>query len=216
MIGRRLARLGKRHGALLDVGAGEGRFTYWFSDHGFDVTPLEINPGLANSLAAATGRDVVREPFELWTPPDGSRFDVIVISQVLEHVADAGLWLGHAAELLSEDGVLFVSVPSFESLLVRTLGAAEGNINPPTHVNFFTMASLVALGADKGLAPAFQNTPNVLPAGAAMDAAAGSLRQLPRAAGHLAGLAAWAGLAATAPFGMGRFLHVYFRRAASS
>jgi len=216
LVARHLARLGKSGGNLLDVGAGEGRFTHWFMDHGFTVTPLEINPGLATRLVTATGRNVITEPFELWSPEGGKTFDVIVISQVLEHVPDAGLWLDHATSLLARNGVLFVSVPSFESLLVRAIGWREGNINPPTHLNFFTDRSLTHLATARGLTSVFRHTPNILPAAAAMDAAAGALPRLPRALGLATGLVAWGGLSLAAPIGMGRFLHAYFTRDAGS
>lgn len=216
MVAEHLAKLGKTGGSMLDVGAGEGRFCRTFLSRGFAVTPFEINAGLAARLERETGQTVVTEPFELWAPEHLQRYDVIVISQVLEHVVDCSRWLAAARGLLAPNGVLFVSVPSFESLLVRIIGAAEGNINPPTHLNFFTRQSLSRMAVDSGLTLIHQHTPNVLPPLAAMDAAAEALSPLPRPLGWAAGLFAWAGLGLTAPLGMGRFVHCYFTAAAGT
>jgi 2-polyprenyl-3-methyl-5-hydroxy-6-metoxy-1,4-benzoquinol methylase len=209
-VARRLARLGVTGGRLLDVGAGVGRFSAHFQTAGFEVTPLEIHPLLAGRIEDETGLSVVRQPFEVWQPDEGLRFDAIVISQVLEHVVEPGVWLARATELLSPGGVLFASIPNFGSLLVALLGAKEGNICPPTHINFFTRRSFTKAAAEHGLTLLRLETPSVLPAGPAIDAVAAYLR-LPGPAAVLPGLGVRALLGATDPFGLGRFLHGYFR-----
>ncbi len=209
-VARRLARLGVTGGRLLDVGAGVGRFSAHFQAAGFEVTPLEIHPLLAGRIEDETGLSVVRQPFEVWQPDGGLGFDAIVISQVLEHVVEPGAWLTRASTLLAPGGVLFASIPNFGSLLVAAMGAREGNICPPTHINFFTRASFTRAAADHGLRTVRLETPSVLPSGPAIDAVSAYLR-LPGPLAVLPGLAVRALLAATDPLGRGRFLHGYFR-----
>ena len=209
-VAGRIARLGVGGGRMLDVGAGVGRFSAHFQAAGFDVTPLEIHPLLAGRIEDETGLSVVRQPFEVWRPGDDVRFDVIVISQVLEHVVEPGAWLARASALLGPGGVLFASIPNFGSLLVALLGAKEGNICPPTHINFFTRHSFAKAAAAHGLRAVRLETPSVLPPAPAIDAVSAYLR-LPGPAAVLPGFAVWALLAATDPFGLGRFLHGYFR-----
>ena len=211
-VARRLVRLGVTGGRLLDVSAGVGRFSAHFQAAGFAVTPLEIHPLLAGRIEDETGLAVVRRPFEVWQPDEGLRFDAIVISQVLEHVVEPGVWLARATALLSPGGVLFASIPNFGSLLVAVMGAKEGNICPPTHINFFTRRSFMRAAAEHGLTLVRLETPSVLPTGPAIDAVRAYLR-LPGPAAVLPGLGVRALLAASDPFGWGRFLHGYFRAA---
>ena len=215
LVADRLARAGVRGGRLLDVGAGVGRFSAHFQAAGFAVTPLEIHPLLARRIEDETGLSVVRQPFEAWRPETAGCFDAIVISQVLEHVVDPGIWLEQCRRLLASGGVLFVSIPNFGSLLVAVMGAREGNICPPTHINFYTRASFTKAAAGHGLSLVRLETPSVLPAGPAIDAVGAYLR-LPGPVAMPAGMVVWALLAATDPFGLGCFLHGYSRLASTA
>ena len=133
-----------------------------------------------------------------------------MISQVLEHVVEPGVWLARASALLASGGVLFASIPNFRSLLVAAMGARESNICPPTHNNFFTRASFTRAAADHRLGTVRLETPSVRSSGFAIDAVSTYLR-LPRPVTVLPGLAVRALLAATDPLGRGRFLHGYSR-----
>jgi hypothetical protein len=63
-------------------------------------------------------------------------FDTVICSHVLEHVSDPGLFLDELRPLLIKCGVIYIEVPS-----EITEGIAI-HIDPVTHVNFFTDASL--------------------------------------------------------------------------
>lgn len=217
-VAARLKALGVARGRLLDVGAGLGRFTRCFQSLGFAVTPLEIHPMLAARIEAETGLAVMRTPFEAWTPQGGEAapFDAIVMSQTLEHAVEPGVWLARASRLLAPAGVLFVSVPNFASLLVAGLGAREGNICPPTHLNFFTPRSLAALARTQGLTPLRIETPSVLPPEPAVDAVAGRLALPAKALAAPLGLLAWAALRLAEPLGSGRFVYGFFGKGRGS
>lgn len=214
-VARRFAALSVSRGRVLDVGAGEGRFTRQFQDIGFEVTPLEIHPLLAARIESETGLSVVRIPFEAWRPDAPARFDAVVMSQSLEHVVEPALWLAHARSLLVPEGVLFVSVPNFASALVALLRSREGNLCPPTHLNFFTPRSLERLAQDNGFAALLVETPSVLPLEPAVHAARQYLHLPATALAILPGIAAWALMRAAEPFGAGRFVYGFFRKSPS-
>lgn len=77
--------------------------------------------------------------------PDRARYDVILCSHVLEHVADPCALLRRLLSMLSESGVLFVEVP------LEVWRGAPIARDPVTHVNFFVpdtlRYALVAAGA---------------------------------------------------------------------
>lgn len=212
VVAERLARLGCKGGRLLDVGAGSGRFTDHFRHNGFAVTPLEVHPLLAQRIEQKTGLGVVRQPFEAWALDErlvGS-FDAIVISQVVEHIVSPPEWFAQSRRLLKPDGVLFVSIPNFHSLLVRIMGAREGNICPPTHLNFFTMKSFTSLAGRHGLRLRLAETPSILPLEPAIDAVKVYLKLPETPLSALPGAFVWSLLAVADRLGLGRFLHGYF------
>ncbi|WP_024794867.1 class I SAM-dependent methyltransferase [Tomitella biformata] len=117
-------RLGVRPGdKAIDIGSGNGRHAFELYRRGLDVTALDQNAEDMTAAAemfaamrlegqapaAATARaevgDALALPF-----PDAS-FDVVIISEVLEHIHDDELAISEAARILKPGGVAAVTVP---------------------------------------------------------------------------------------------------------
>jgi 2-polyprenyl-3-methyl-5-hydroxy-6-metoxy-1,4-benzoquinol methylase len=109
---------------LLDVGCNEGRGLTLYRASGFEVEGLEPN-SVAAGQACTRGFSVHCEilgNFRSATP-----FDVVVLSNVLEHALDPITMLDKAGRLLVVGGELWVSCPNSESWL-RQISAATGSI----------------------------------------------------------------------------------------
>lgn len=92
-------------GTVLDVGAGPGRHSHWFKDHGYDVTPVDAHPGFPGCLEWR---------FPHCEPPrecSGQQYDIVWASHVLEHCTDPGGFLEACKERLVPGGLLAVTVP---------------------------------------------------------------------------------------------------------
>ena len=137
-------------GTSLDVGSGWGVTSHFARAAGFAPTMLEINPTRLAVATALVGVAPSEQLFEDFAAPDGS-YDLIVMSQVLEHAADVGAWVEKAAHLLAPGGILVVAVPNFASIFRRLLGVADPFIVPPEHLNFFSPSSLSHLLRRYGL-----------------------------------------------------------------
>ncbi|SOD64424.1 2-polyprenyl-3-methyl-5-hydroxy-6-metoxy-1,4-benzoquinol methylase [Streptomyces zhaozhouensis] len=109
----------ERRGArkrLLEVGPGHGLFLAMAGARlGCDVTGWDIS----DAMLAYTGRNLAALGVEGTTlarhdiregPRDGT-FDLVVASELLEHVEDPGAVLRSLRGLLSEDGRIFLNVP---------------------------------------------------------------------------------------------------------
>lgn len=98
-LGRQLAALGLRDGKALDYGCGTGPYR--------DLLPA----GVAYSGADLPGNpaaDLRIAPDGAVPAPDGS-FDVVLSTQVLEHVAEPDAYLREAFRLLRPGGTLLLS-----------------------------------------------------------------------------------------------------------
>lgn len=129
---------------LLDYGCGGGHLLEVARGRGFDVHGFDVG---ARSLAACRvkGLPVTDDAARL---PRG--FDVVVMSHVLEHVADHGEVLHRCGELLAPGGRLVVEVPNARSLravlspsiATRRLGFDERYRAFPIHLSYFTPPTL--------------------------------------------------------------------------
>ena len=116
---------------VLDYGGADGFLMLPFLEHGCQCSLVDYYqhqiPGV---IKIADDTDDL---------PAGLRFDVIVCSHVLEHVANPLDLVIKLRDLLGEDGVIYAEVPSEIWAGIRIEG------DPVTHVNFFTRRSFESL-----------------------------------------------------------------------
>lgn len=149
-----MKRLRPKAQALLDVGSGHGFFSREALHRGLDVTALERAEFERMCTRQVAGVEPVPVMFEDYESPDES-FDLILMSQVLEHAFDVNQWVSRAAALLRSGGLLVVALPNFNSIFRLLLAEKDPYITPPAHLNFFGPESLKALGRRHGLDPLF-------------------------------------------------------------
>ena len=128
----------------LDVGSGYGFFSKAALEAGFEVTA--VNPGRWENIIyrQLTGHEPIKEAFE--HVEFDTHFDLVLMSQVLEHMHDPRAVLEKVARLLAERGVVAIAVPNFHWVLVRLLRERENSVLwVPEHLNYLTEAGLRAL-----------------------------------------------------------------------
>ena len=145
MLTVRLSELGLRPGAIaLDVGCGQGRHTHALAALdgvrvvGVDLSLADVNSAqaglrlLPNAEALAACGDAFRLPF-----PNDS-FDVVICSEVLEHLHQHQDALTEIARVIKPGGRLAVSVPrDWPERICWRLSAAYPK-EPGGHVKIFT------------------------------------------------------------------------------
>ena len=109
---------GKR---VLDLGCGKGRHSFEAVQRGAHVTAVDLDPGSLRAVSdfAAVVRSASPRPGSLdcvradavALPFGASTFDVVVASEVLEHIGQDGLALEEVARVLRPGGTLALSVP---------------------------------------------------------------------------------------------------------
>jgi 2-polyprenyl-3-methyl-5-hydroxy-6-metoxy-1,4-benzoquinol methylase len=126
-------------GRLLDIGCNEGRSLGFYSQNGFQSEGLEINEKAA-AVARERGFMVHTVPLEKFNP--SGFFDVVVLSNVLEHALDPVGMLKHVHRLLQPNGQVWISCPNVVSLWRYRLGRYWINWHVPFHLWHFSPRSL--------------------------------------------------------------------------
>lgn len=139
---------------LLDIGCGPGFFLStaikrgW---QGFGIEPSRQAAAHARSL----GADITEGLFTADTAKSLGRFDVVNLTNVLEHVPDPIAILTRAISLLDAGGVLCVGVPNdfspFQIAARSAMNTGDWWLAPPHHLNYFDFDSLGALLERLGL-----------------------------------------------------------------
>lgn len=149
---------------MLEVGAGWGYASEAAAKMGWKTDVIEYSNDCLMSLSKRLPSEsqIYRGGFEKFIASNQSPYDVVLMSQVLEHALDPLQWLASAHSILSDDGLLLVAVPLYKGLY-RFLGLRDPFITPPEHLNFFTRKSLKLAGIQTGFAPLYATTYSRVP-----------------------------------------------------
>lgn len=136
-------------GRLLDVGCGGGAFLRRMRIAGWVVAGTEPDAKAAARLAAKEGFPVYSSLDHL-IQEQSQRFDIIVLSHVIEHLPDPASTLAMLRGLLNKEGRLLLTTPNAKSLGLRIFGASWRGLEPPRHFNVFSPDSLCQLLCSAG------------------------------------------------------------------
>jgi SAM-dependent methyltransferase len=146
---------------LLDIGCGPGFFLQTAMTRGWCAHGIEPSRQAA-AHARGLGATVTEGFFGPQTAPMLGRFDVIALTNMLEHVPDPISILEQARGLLDAGGLICVGVPNdFSPLQIagkNAVGANDWWLAPPHHLNYFDFESLSALLTRLGFQVAERST----------------------------------------------------------
>ncbi len=130
---------------VLDVGCGAGMLLNSFKRRGWSVRGVE--PTAAYAAFGSRRFDIpITAGFFSETSFPGECFDLITLSQVLEHATDPGQMLRDCRKKLGPEGRLFVGVPT----LLRPQRPIHGNTLAGPHLSMFSLPTLRYLLAREG------------------------------------------------------------------
>jgi len=126
-------------GRLLDVGCNEGRGLIRYQSSGYSVEGLELNSKAAD-VARMKGFVVHSDLIEQFEP--SQKYDVVVLSNVLEHSLNPAEMLTHVARILNPGGQVWISCPNSQSWLRTMFGEYWINWHVPFHISHFSPDTL--------------------------------------------------------------------------
>lgn len=138
-------------GRWLDFGYGEGCLLSAVESRGWRCYGTEVSP-LALAHGDRRGWVVTREASRDPRFPPGE-FDVVTMTEFLEHVPAPRRFLVEAAGWLRPGGLLYVTTPNARSLNRWILGPAWSIVCPPEHLTLWSPAGLARALRSSGLRP---------------------------------------------------------------
>ena len=151
----------RKTGRVLDIAAGAGRFLQHFADLGFDCYATEFNDDMCRYLEAK-GFTALPGGIRPQGAEAGS-FDVIIFTEIIEHINDPMPILANIARLLRPGGCLYLTTPNFASLERRMIGPSWGMLMWPEHITYWTPGHLDRALRAVGLRKASLYTQNISP-----------------------------------------------------
>ena len=148
---RQLRSSGMTSGPVLDVGVGAGYLLRTLADSGFEVAGMDHAPEALERAAEQTEAELrLGDVCEGIPWPDES-FAGVVLHDVIEHLLAPAAALADVRRVLRPGGLVLVSTLNEDSLLHSLLGKRWSYFKDPTHVQMYSVASLVAALESAGL-----------------------------------------------------------------
>jgi SAM-dependent methyltransferase len=135
--------------SILDIGSGPGFFLKRGQERGWDTLGVEPSHQAHEYSTKVLDLNVENGFFNSDMCGRLKDFDVIHMSEVLEHIPNPEDLLELVYNQLSSGGLLCIAVPNdyspLQTAASRTLGHKSWWIGPPQHINYFNFTSLEKL-----------------------------------------------------------------------
>jgi 2-polyprenyl-3-methyl-5-hydroxy-6-metoxy-1,4-benzoquinol methylase len=143
---------------LLDVGCGQGELVYVAQRRGWEARGIDLSESAIEFCKRLGANCSVTDFFS--KELDHSTFDLITMSEFIEHVPHPRDVFARAAKLLSPGGLVYLTTPNFASLGRRIL---QGDWPPigPGHIALFTPKTLAEVAKASGLGVVRLETRNI-------------------------------------------------------
>ena len=148
-------------GRLLEVGFGAGNFLKAAARAGWKAQGVEISH-TACEHSRAEGFEVFCGELAHANYQENS-FDVVIASELLEHIPEPAIILKEIARILRPGGLLWATTPNAKGLSSRVLGLEWSVMSPPEHLQLFSAAGISRLLKGVGFRSVNVNTEGLNP-----------------------------------------------------
>ena len=128
-----------KKGSLLDVGCSIGTFMEVAKRKDWDVFGVDLNKDAIRDCRKK-GLKVELKDINLYK--NNKKFDLINMSDLIEHVISPTKTLQKCRELLKDEGFIFISTPDFGSILARIMKERWFHVWPKEHLYYFNKKTM--------------------------------------------------------------------------
>jgi len=137
-----------KNAKILEVGCGEGNILEILLKRGCEIWGVEPNPK-ASEICKKKGLNVLCSSLEEANFGNGS-FEVVIMSQVLEHLPSPKRSLKEVNRIVKHGGKVYIYCPNAESYLSKFFGKYWHGWHIPFHFYNFTQKTIFKLTNDVG------------------------------------------------------------------
>lgn len=123
---------------ILEVGCGYGYLSYALNHSGFDATGLDISVEAITSAKENFGNKFVCDDFERYALECNEKYDLIIATEVIEHLAEPIGFVKNCLKVLTEDGKILLTTPSKDFFSYAAIWFTD---LPPVHLFWFSQKS---------------------------------------------------------------------------
>ena len=127
---------------IFDVGAGYGHFLLTGRQLGYEIAGIEMSR--ANVAYMRNELKLPVEEADFLTYKTETKYDILTMWDVLEHINKADLVIEKAANTLEKGGFMFIQVPQWDGFFARLLKDRWWSMGLD-HVNYFTKKTITQL-----------------------------------------------------------------------
>jgi SAM-dependent methyltransferase len=132
---------------VLDAGSGQGHLAYALARAGYDVHGVDVSEVAVAQATTRFGELFEHADVREFARTRRATFDVVTMTEVIEHVPNVSALVSSVLELLRPGGELLVTTPNKTSFAANAVWGTE---NPPVHLWWFSENSMTALGGRLG------------------------------------------------------------------
>lgn len=139
----------RRTNRFLDLGFGSAVFLQAAAAQGWEVSGVEVSRSAVENARRLGFQNAAHGDLAAVGYPEG-QFDVVVASEVLEHVDDVRTLVKEVARVLRPGGLFWASTPHARGLSFRLLRLQWSAVCPPHHLQLFSGRAMRMLLQDAG------------------------------------------------------------------
>lgn len=133
----------KEKGKVLDIGCSYGNFLYQLKTLGWTTKGIEMNQKAATFGRKQLGLDIETKRLEDFQP--NTKYDVIMLRMVLEHLPNPKQIIKHCRQLLNDGGNIIITIPDFSGFESKIYKNHAYTLQVPTHFSHFTPRTITQL-----------------------------------------------------------------------
>ena len=137
---------------ILEVGSGLGYLTYAITQEGYDITGIDISNNAVKSAESKFGNHFICQDVYEYALDMAGKFDIVILTEVIEHVPDPDSFCNTLISLLKPQGKLIITTPNKSAHSQQEYWYTE---LPPVHLTWFSEKSFKIISEQKNLSISF-------------------------------------------------------------
>ncbi len=142
--------INKENSKILEIGSGLGYTTFAINKSGYDCVGIDISKEAIEKARHAFG-DNYRN-ISLFELKEEVRYDLVIMTELLEHVVNPKDFISKCREILKKDGKILITTPNKNFYPTKTIWLGD---LPPVHLWFYTEQALKNIASQLNLKISF-------------------------------------------------------------